>query len=262
MSGNIYDDKTFFDAYAEMGRSRGGLEAAGEWHQLQPLFPDVAGKAVLDLGCGYGWHCRYAAELGAARVVGLDASARMIQRAKQFAGTGEPSQAGNRARAQEAEPACAVEYRVCGIEEYGYPKETYDLVISNLVLHYIEDLESVYRNVKRTLKPGGCFLFNIEHPVFTAGVREDWVYDGNGRPLYWPVDDYYKPGSRETVFLGQKVEKQHHTLTQILNPLLKCGFVLEAVEEALPPEHMMDLPGMADELRRPMMLLIKAGIPC
>lgn len=78
MPNNLYDDKTFFDAYAEMGRSRGGLEAAGEWHQLQPLFPDVTAGTVLDLGCGYGWHCKYAAEMGAARVIGLDKSERMM----------------------------------------------------------------------------------------------------------------------------------------------------------------------------------------
>ena len=52
--------------------------------------------------------------------------------------------------------------------------------------------------------------------------------------------------------------KQHHTLTQILMGLLTRGFALEAVEEAQPPADMLDLPGMADELRRPMMLLVKA----
>ena len=102
------------------------------------------------------------------------------------------------------------------------------------------------------------FLFNIEHPVFTAGIREDWIYGEDGRPLYWPVDNYFRPGERETLFLGQKVKKQHHTLTQILNPLLATDFRLEAVEEAMPPAEMMDLPGMADELRRPMMLLVRA----
>lgn len=51
---NIYDDYAFFEAYANMPRSRGGLASAGEWHQLQPLFPDLKGKKVLDLGCGYG----------------------------------------------------------------------------------------------------------------------------------------------------------------------------------------------------------------
>ncbi|WP_333502316.1 hypothetical protein [Lactobacillus delbrueckii] len=41
---NIYDNSEFFAAYAEMGRSKYGLKAAGEWHQLQPLFPKLQGK--------------------------------------------------------------------------------------------------------------------------------------------------------------------------------------------------------------------------
>lgn len=94
----------------------------------------------------------------------------------------------------------AIQYGVCGLEGYDYPASTYDLVLSNLVLHYVEDWEAVYRNVYRTLKPGGCFLFNIQHPVFTAGVRQGRVYDVGGKPLYWPVDQYYTPGPRETIF--------------------------------------------------------------
>ena len=78
MMPSLYDDETFFAAYAAMPRSRGGLAAAGEWHQLRPLLPPLTGKRVLDLGCGYGWHCRYAAQQGAAKVLGLDASRRMI----------------------------------------------------------------------------------------------------------------------------------------------------------------------------------------
>lgn len=62
-----------------------------------------------------------------------------------------------------------IRYEVCGLEEYDYPEDTCDLVISNLVLHYIEDLEDVYRKVRRILKKGGCFLFNIEHPVLRRG---------------------------------------------------------------------------------------------
>lgn len=81
---HIYDNDGFFEAYAGMARSRDGLSAAGEWHQLQPLFPDVKGKSVLNLGCGYGWHCKYAVQMGAARVLGIDASRRMIARAKEI----------------------------------------------------------------------------------------------------------------------------------------------------------------------------------
>lgn len=237
---SLYDNKTFFDAYAQMARSQGGLAAAGEWQQLRPLFPPLEGKAVLDLGCGYGWHSAYAAQQGAASVLGLDLSARMIDEAK------------------KRNSAPVISYQVCGVEDYDYPPERYDLVVSNLVLHYIADLDNIYQKVYQTLKPGGVFLFNIEHPVFTAGIQEDWIYGEDGKPLAWPVDRYFYPGERETLFLGQLVKKQHHTLTQILMGLIRAGFVLEQVEEVQPPESMMDQPGMEDELRRPMMLLVKA----
>ena len=237
---SIYDDQEFFAEYAQMARSRQGLDGAGEWHQLKPLFPSLEGASVLDLGCGYGWHCQFAVQRGAAKVLGLDGSMRMIEEA----------------RARNAAPNIC--YQVCGLEEYSYPAEAYDLVLSNLVLHYVEDLETIYQKVYQTLKPGGCFLFNIEHPVFTGSVRQEWLCGENGSILCWPVDRYFFSGPRTTNFLGKAVVKQHHTLTQILMGLLRTGFVLEAVEEAVPPKEMMDLPGMADELRRPMMLLVRA----
>ena len=60
------------------------------------------------------------------------------------------------------------------------------------------------------------------------------------------------------MFLGEKVVKYHHTLTQILNPLIQIGFRIQAVEEAEPSRETMDIPGMKDEMKRPMMLLVRA----
>lgn len=238
---NEYDDPKFFAAYAQMDRSRDGLAAAGEWHQLVRLVPPLAGKSVLDLGCGYGWHCRYAEKMGAAEVLGIDVSEKMLAEAERCGGE-------------------RIMYRLCAMEAYEYPERRWDLVISNLALHYVADVDAIFRKVYRTLKPGGIFLFNVEHPVFTAGVGQDWMYGADGKPLCWPVDDYFRPGPRRTHFLGCEVVKQHHTLTQLLMGLLRSGFLLEAVEEAVPPAEMMDRPGMADELRRPMMLLVRARV--
>ena len=233
---NEYDNELFFNEYAAMARSREGLRSAGEWHQLKPLFPSLQGKSVLDLGCGYGWHCRFAAEQGAVPILGLDLSRKMIEEAKK----------------RNTDPL--IQYRICGIEEYEYPENTWDCVISNLALHYIEHLDPVFQNVQKN----GIFLFNIEHPCFTAGVGQDWICSDEGKPLYWPIDNYFIPGERNTRFLGCDVAKQHHTLTQILMGLLNNGFELKAVEEAQPSKEMLELPGMKDELRRPMMLLVKA----
>ncbi len=238
--GNEYDEEGFFLRYASMDRSRYGLNAAGEWHQLRLLFPPLDGKDVLDLGCGYGWHSMYCIQKGARKVLGIDSSERMLQQARKM-------------NADER-----IEYRRTGIEEYDYPADSWDLVVSNLALHYIEDLGKVYSDVYRTLRSRGIFLFNIEHPTFTAEGREEWVCSSDGKRLFWPVDNYFSPGPRETIFLGSKVVKQHHTLTQILNGLVESGFDIKAVMEAHPSKEMMNLEGMDDEMRRPMMLLVKA----
>ena len=58
MKQNKYDDPEFFLKYSGMPRSENGLVAAGEWPTLRAMLPDLNGKRVLDLGCGYGWHCR------------------------------------------------------------------------------------------------------------------------------------------------------------------------------------------------------------
>lgn len=237
---NVYDNEIFFNEYSQMSRSKEGLEGAGEWHQLQSLFPNLVGKKVLDLGCGYGWHCKYAVECGAASVLGLDLSQKMIEAAK----------------AKNSDEKTT--YKVCGLDEYDYPESTYDCVISNLVLHYVEDLDVIYRNIHKVLKENGVFLLNIEHPIFTGSINQDWIYDESGNPKYWPIDNYFYTGERKTHFLGQEVTKQHHTLTQILSGLLKAGFAIQDIQEATPPQSMMHIPGMKDELRRPMMLMVKA----
>lgn len=62
MTQNIYDDPDFFEGYGQLPRSRDGLDGAPEWPSLRAMLPNVAGRRVVDLGCGYGWFCRWAAE--------------------------------------------------------------------------------------------------------------------------------------------------------------------------------------------------------
>ena len=72
------------------------------------------------------------------------------------------------------------------------------------------------------------------------------------------MDNYYDEGPREAIFLGETVIKYHRTVTTYLNTLLQNGFVLRHIIEPQPPEDMLELEGMKDELRRPMMLLVAA----
>lgn len=240
MKQNKYDDQRFFLKYSQMERSRRGLEGAGEWPSLQAILPDMDNRVVLDLGCGYGWHCKYAVDNGANRVVGIDISRRMLEIAAEKNGDER------------------IEYRCAAMEDVAFPANAFDAVISSLAFHYVRDFAPLVRNIAKWLKAGGAFVFSVEHPVFTAYGTQDWHYDSQGNILHFPVDRYYYEGSREAIFLGEKVVKYHRTLTTYLHTLLQNGFVLQHVIEPQPPAEMLHMAGMQDEMRRPMMLLIGA----
>ena len=240
MQENKYDDNRFFQKYAEMSRSKYGLKGAGEWSAFQKILPNFEGKKVLDLGCGYGWHCKYAVEQGADHVLGIDLSHKMLETAKQ------------------KNSASNITYRRAAIEDLNFSPETFDIILSSLAFHYIKDFETIIQNISNWLKQGGEFVFSVEHPIFTAYGTQDWYYDNNGNILHFPVDNYYYEGKREAIFLGEKVIKYHRTLTTYLNSLLQMNFELQHIIEPQPPEEMMDIPGMKDEMRRPMMLLVSA----
>lgn len=241
MKENKYDEDKFFDQYSRMSRSVNGLEGAGEWHALQKMLPGFEGKRVLDLGCGFGWHCQYAVEHGADSVVGIDLSGKMLEEA----------------RRRNNSPK--IEYKCMAVEDFDFQPGTFDVVVSSLTFHYLESFDDVCRNVNLCLSKGGTFVFSVEHPVFTAYGSQDWYYDKDGNILHWPVDHYFDEGIRKATFLGEKVTKYHKTLTTYINSLIRAGFEITGLIEPEPDQTMLDaIPGMRDELRRPMMLLISA----
>jgi SAM-dependent methyltransferase len=124
------------------------------------------------------------------------------------------------------------------IEEWSYPAESFDLVISRLALHYVPNLDETFKNVNNTLRQAGKFVFSIVHPVITScdrsreggGIRQDWI-----------VDDYFTTGPRKVRFMGKFVEQFHRTIEDIYKPLQDAGFQIEQLRESRPqPEHFAD----------------------
>ncbi|NAP00788.1 methyltransferase domain-containing protein [Halomonas sp. MG34] len=242
MKQNKYDDPNFFSAYEQMLRSVHGLEGAGEWHILKELLPDLKDKTVLDLGCGFGWHCRYAREQLARFVTGVDISKKMIQRAREM--TKDPS----------------ISYIKTPIEDINFSASPFDVVISSLAFHYIKSFKTICKKVYGSLKPEGSFVFSVEHPIFTSREEQDWYYDEQGNRLHWPVDYYQIEGARETSFLNEHVTKYHRTISTYINDLIDTGFMIKEVKESYLTEEMAKKdPLMADENRRPMFLIISAN---
>lgn len=243
MKENKYDQEPFFDKYSRMERSVKGLSAAGEWHALKDMLPDLSEARVLDLGCGFGWHCRYAIEQGARSVIGVDLSERMLDEARRL--TDSPR----------------VQYMRMPIEDIDFPAASFDVVISSLAIHYIASFDDLCARVRHCLAHKGDFIFSVEHPVFTAEGSQQWYCDAEGNALFWPVDRYFSQGVRQACFLGEEVTKYHRTLATYLNALIANGFTITKVVEPEPDPSLLDsVSGMRDELRRPMMLLVSARL--
>ncbi|HEX3953050.1 MAG TPA: class I SAM-dependent methyltransferase [Stellaceae bacterium] len=244
MTQNIYDDPSFFEGYARLPRSVAGLEAAPEWPALRALLPDMAGLRVLDLGCGYGWFCRWAREAGAAQVFGIDVSEKMLERAA----------ADTAADTNDA----AITYARRDMEALDLPPASFDVAYSSLALHYIADLSGLMTQVHRSLAAGGTLVFSAEHPIFTAPAEPKWSEDAAGRSI-WPLNRYLEEGPRSTDWLATGVIKQHRTIGTYINTLLAAGFSLTHVEEWGPTAAQIAVqPNWADERQRPPFLIVAA----
>jgi SAM-dependent methyltransferase len=240
MTQNIYDDDAFFAGYSRLRRSVDGLDGAPEWPALRALLPELCGCRVLDLGCGFGWFCRWARQQGAAGVLGIDVSEKMLARS----------------RAETDDPA--ITYTRADMEQLELPSGSFDLVYSSLALHYVENLSGLMSQVHRSLVSGGLLVFSVEHPIFTAPADPKWSHSATGQKM-WPVEGYLAEGPRSTDWLAKGVIKQHRTLATYINMLIRLGFAISHVQEWGPNEvQIAAQPDWADERQRPPFLIVAA----
>jgi SAM-dependent methyltransferase len=235
---NIYDDPAFFEGYSRLPRSLHGLDGAPEWPALRALLPEMRGLRVLDLGCGFGWFCRWARATGAASALGIDVSERMLARA----------------RAETSDPA--IVYQRADLETVVLAERSADLVYSSLALHYIRDLAGLLGRARAALVPGRAFVCSVEHPMTTAPAKPGWIADAQGRKA-WPVNGYMDEGPRSTDWLAKGVIKQHRTIETYLDLLRGAGFTLTRLIEWAPsPQQVAAEPDWAHERERPFFLLM------
>jgi trans-aconitate methyltransferase len=238
MTQNIYDDAGFFKNYSQLPRSVHGLAGAPEWASLKKLLPPMQGLRVLDLGCGFGWFCRWAAEQGAANVLGVDVSAQMLARA----------------RAETSNPV--ISYQRADLETFVPEQGAFDLAYSSLAFHYLSDLAGLLVRTHAALVPGGALVCSVEHPMMTAPRHQGWGEDASGLPV-WPLGAYLDEGPRSTDWLAKGVVKQHRTIATYLALLSGAGFELTCLEEWGPSLGQVAAnPDWAKERQRPPFLLL------
>ncbi|MGH3146370.1 MAG: class I SAM-dependent methyltransferase, partial [Rubrobacter sp.] len=216
MKRNACDDPGFFEAYRRMRENPASSNVLIEQPALRASLPPLQGLEVLDLGCGMGHLSLYLAEQGASRVLAIDASERMIEVAR------------------SERPHARVEYTLCAMQDLTLPQASFDLVTSSLAIHYVADYGVLVRGIVGWLRPGGHFVYSVEHPMKTAPSAPDvgWVEGG----AHWPVDSYCEEGARERSWFAGEVVKYHRKVATLVNTLVAAGMTVERLEE---PEEVL-----------------------
>jgi 2-polyprenyl-3-methyl-5-hydroxy-6-metoxy-1,4-benzoquinol methylase len=243
MKQNIYDDPAFFEGYQNLRENEAGLNAAIEDPAIMSVLPDLKALSILDLGSGFGDFCRFARKQGAARVVGVEISKRMI------------------AEAENRTNDSGITYLHTAVEDYAMKAKAYDLVVCRLTMHYVSDYRGVVGSVYRGLRAGGRFILSVEHPLCTA-LGQGWHEDADGNPLFWPVDDYQKEGERRQHWFVDGVIKYHRTVETYINTLLDAGFCLtRLLEPQAAKAALKRRPDLRSATRRPPLLVIAVRKP-
>jgi len=229
-----------WDAHARELMERFGPE--GDVHRVALLNPvlldllgDVAGKDLLDAGCGEGYLSRMLAKRGA-RVRAVDASAGMLAIARERT----PEEAG-------------IDYLQASCEDLAaLSDDTFDVVVSNMVLQDLAGYEAALGEFARVLRPGGRLVFSVLHPCFSAPGC-GWIRNYRGDRLLWRSDNYFAEGPYEQPWpLGAPdgVLGYHRTLTSYFAAVQSAGFSVEQLVEPKPSaEVLAQHPGFRDDLR-------------
>jgi SAM-dependent methyltransferase len=186
------------------------------------LLPPVAGRRVLDAGCGPGVYAGYLIEHGA-EVVGIDASPKMIRLARK--------RLGKSAKLHLADLEKPLDF---------LGSDTFDIILCSLVLDYLEDWNGLFREFNRVLKGFGTLVFSTGHPFMDYRSHTETSY-------YETVlveDEWTGFGIRVTVPYYRR------SLSSILTPLIDAGFMIEVVLEPRPGEKLKALNQKAYERLR------------
>lgn len=213
------DDKPLGQRNYEQFASRYGKYAATKPHNAgyeRPatlsLLPDLQGASVLDAGCGPGLYAEELLRRGA-DLVGVDVTPEMVDRARE--------RVGDRATFHVADLSQPLAFAA---------DEAFDGIVSPLVLDYIDDWDAVFSEFSRVLKPGGWLVYSHSHPMSDYLLLRD---KEQLEPHYFERERFAMRWSGFGT-PAPLVETNRRPLAQMLNPLVRAGFLLDELLEPLP----------------------------
>ncbi len=185
---------------------------------MQRLLNITKGQSVLDVACGSGFFSKYCSEAGA-HVTGIDIAPELITIAKNLKLPNTTFSVGN----VETLPTVA--------------DKSIDTAFCILALQNIRNVSSVFKEVNRTLKPGGRFLVVLNHPTFRIPKQSSWGWDEATKTEYRRIDGYLTESQIEIdMNPGSHTKKEmtvsfHRSLQYYFKVATNAGFCVSRLEE-------------------------------
>ncbi|MEI5909703.1 class I SAM-dependent methyltransferase [Bacillus spongiae] len=232
---SVYDETDFFSNYMKRRARQDSPNNAIEGPLIYELIGDVQHQSILDLGCGDAAFGKDLLRQGASDYTGVEGSEQMVKSANLHL-SGENGTIHHHS-----------------MESFPYPSNKFDLVTSRFAIHYVSDIYSLFRDVYKTLKEDGKFVFSVQHPLTTSSFISKQAGEKRGN---WVVDDYFLEGERKEPWIEQIVVKYHRTIEQYFQTLSKSGFSIVDLREGKPKrEHFSNEEEFVRRQRIPLVLV-------
>jgi SAM-dependent methyltransferase len=171
---------------------------------LRALLPPLAGRRVLDAGCGGGRTSAWLVEQGA-EVVGVDVSEELLRLAR------ERLPSATFVRGDLAEPL-------------PFEDGSFDVAVASLVMHYLRDWAPTLRELRRVLRPGGVVALSTHHPAMDAELADSGDYFATEL-----LRDVWTVGGRDV-----EVRFWHRPLSRMFSEIADGGFRVDELSEPQP----------------------------
>jgi len=201
--------------YARGGPTEADLRMLGE----------VSGKRILDLGAGSGTNAIALARQGA-HVIALDQSIAQINRGRKLAATTD----------------VRVEWHECDASDLAFLRaDSIDLALAAGVLGEVEDIDRLFRQVQRVLRPGAAFVFSYDHPMALTVGREDFAPGSLPLGALEVRRSYFDANPVEINHDGERIKVWPRTIADVFASLHRAGYRVELLLE--PETHGGSDPG-------------------
>ena len=220
---NIYDNDAFYENFKGLRSSEINFNEVIETPIITAMLPPLKDKRILDIGCGMGQHAVQYSKAGAASVLGIDISEKMLEYAR------ENSSAEN------------ITYRRLAFEDLEQLDERFDVITSSLAFDYSEDFALLMKKIYALLNDGGFLVFSMSHPISTAydGVYDRYTRTEKGERLYANLHNYGIEGERHFKWVVDDYEVYHRKISTLINCIASAGFIIEECQESTVPDDIL-----------------------